>query len=301
MKGTLFTPEQLSSAACPSRLTSQTMLGGKCNARISAKPKREYETRGPSELDPNENLQSCELTESGLFRHLCAAALRDFEAVMSFATYPRRALLFVEEQDPRGVFVLFAGKVKLSISSSAGKMLILRIAKAGEILGLMAAISGGPYEVTAETLQTCQVAFLHRDDFLHFVARHPEAYQGVVTQLGKLYRGACEQLRIIGLSASVPEKLARFFLDCSADLKGITEGKPVNLGLTHQEIAERIGTTRETVSRALSEFKSRRLMALQGAALMIYDRPALEAIGCQHAADGTQEIWRRKRRGVVPL
>jgi len=220
---------------------------------------------------------------------------------MSFATYPRGALLFVEDQDPRGVFVPCAENVKLSISSSAGKTLILRIAKAGEILGLMAAISGGPYEVTAETLQTCQVAFLHRDDFLHFVARDPEAYQGVVTQLGKLYRGACEQLRIIGLSASVPEKLARFFLDCSADLKGITEGKPLNLALTHQEIAERIGTTRETVSRALSEFKGRRLMSLEGAALMIYDRPALEAIGCQHAADGTQEIWRRKRRGVVPF
>jgi CRP/FNR family transcriptional regulator len=145
----------------------------------------------------------------------------------------------------------------------------------------MAAISGSPYEVTAETLQTCQAAFLRRDDFLRFVARHPEASRGVITQLSRLYSGTCEQLRTIGLSSSVPEKLARFFLDCSADTKDIKKEMPVNLGLTHEEIAERIGTTRESVTRTLSEFKSRRLVALQGSTLMIYDRTALEAIGCQ--------------------
>ena len=299
MRMRIFTPEKLSLVDCPSRFTSPRMRGGIHNARTSAKPTQEYETRGRTALDPDENCQSCELSEGGFFRHLCAAALNEFDAVMSFATYPRKALLFVEEQDPRGVFVLFAGEVKLSFGSSAGKTVILRIAKAGEILGLMAAISGCPYEVTAETLPTCQVAFLHRNDFLRLLARHPEAYQGVVTQLGKLYRGACEQLQIIGLSASVPEKLARFFLDCSAHTNSFKEGIPVNLGLTHEEIAERIGTTRETVSRALSEFKSRRLVALQRATLIIYDRPALEAMGCQQAANGAQETWRRKRRGVV--
>ena len=64
----------------------------------------------------------------------------------SLAMYPGGATLFLEKQEPRGVFVLCAGQVKLSISSSAGKKLILRIAKAGEILGLMAAMSGSPYE-----------------------------------------------------------------------------------------------------------------------------------------------------------
>ena len=85
-------------------------------------------------------------------------------------------LLFLEKQDSRGVFILCAGEVKLSISSSAGKTLILRIAKAGEILGLMAALSNSPYEVTAETLRPCQVAFVRRDEFVRFLAKHPEAY-----------------------------------------------------------------------------------------------------------------------------
>ena len=85
----------------------------------------------------------------------------------------------MEKQDPRGIFVLCEGEVKLTISSSEGKTLILRIAKPGEILGLMAAISGKPYEVTAETLRPSQIAFVRRDDFLRFVAQYPEASHGI--------------------------------------------------------------------------------------------------------------------------
>ena len=66
--------------------------------------------------------------------------------------------------------------MKLSISSSEGKTVILRIAKAGEVLGLVSALAGTPHEVTAETLRPAQVAFIPRDAFLRFIAKHPEAY-----------------------------------------------------------------------------------------------------------------------------
>ena len=237
--------------------------------------------RGPYGFEANENCQSCKLRANGFFCQLSPAAVKDFNAVKSSATYPAGAVLFLEKQDPRGVFVLCAGQVKLSISSSAGKTLILRITKPGEILGLMAAMSGSPYEVTAETLHPCQVAFVRRDDFLRFVAKHSEVYQGVVKQLSTLYSGACEQLRTVGLSASAPEKLARLLLDWSAEAKETKQGAPIKLPLTHEEIAEFIGSTRETVTRTFSEFKSRQLVTLQGSTLLISNRPALEAIGCQ--------------------
>jgi CRP/FNR family transcriptional regulator len=197
----------------------------------------------------------------------------------SSATYSAGAVLFLEKQDPRGVFVVCGGQVKLFISSSGGKTLILRIPKPGEILGLMATLSGTPYEVTAETLHPCQVAFLRRDDFLRFIAKYPEAYQGVVKQFSSLYSGACEQLRTVGLSTSAPEKLARLLLEWSAESK---DGKPatqIKMPLTHEEIAAFIGTTRETVTRTLSEFKTRHLVALQGSTLSISNRSALTAIG----------------------
>jgi len=237
--------------------------------------------RGPYGFESNENCQSCKLRANGFFCQFSAPALKDFDAVKSQAIYPPGALLFLEKQDPRCVFVLCTGEVKLSISSSAGKTLILRIAKPGEILGLMAAMSGNPYEVTAETLHPCQVAFLRRDDFLHFVAKHPEVCRGVVKQLNTLYSGACEQLRTVGLSASAPEKLARLLLDWSAETKDAKQSAQIKLPLTHQEIAEFIGTTRETVTRTFSEFKTKNLVTLQGSSLTISNRPALEAIGCR--------------------
>ncbi|MGC1615620.1 MAG: Crp/Fnr family transcriptional regulator [Candidatus Acidiferrum sp.] len=235
--------------------------------------------RGPYGFEPNVSCQSCKLRSTGFFCQLSPGAMKDFNAVKSPATYPGGAVLFLEKQDPRGVFVLCGGEVKLSISSSSGKTMILKIAKAGEILGLMATMTGSPYEVTAETLHPCQVAFIRRDDFLRFVAKHPEAYQGVVKQLTTLYSGACEQLRTVGLSASATEKLARLLLEWSNETEETKQGTPVKMPLTHEEIAEFIGTTRETVTRTLSNFKSRQLVALHGSTLLISNRPALETIG----------------------
>ena len=140
-------------------------------------------------------------------------------------------------------------------------------------------MSGSPYEVTAETLHPCQVAFIRRDDFLQFIAKHHEVCKGIVNQLSSLYDGACEQLRTVGLAASAPEKLARLLLDWAPETKDTKQGMPVKMPLTHEEIAEFIGTTRETVTRTLSNFKSRQLVALHGSTLLISNRPALEPIG----------------------
>jgi CRP/FNR family transcriptional regulator, cyclic AMP receptor protein len=236
--------------------------------------------RGPYGFDQNESCQTCKLRASGFFCQLSPAALKDFDAVRSSTTYPEGAVLFLEKGDPRGVFVLCAGQVKLSISSSSGKTLILRIAQPGEILGLMAALSDSPYEVTAETLRPCQVAFLRRDDFLRFVGKHPEVYQGVVRQLNMLYSGACEQLRTVGLSASAPEKLARLLLEWSANGTETKQGTQIKVPLTHEEIAEFIGSTRETVTRTLSQFKNQQLVVLQGSTMTIADRAGLETISC---------------------
>jgi CRP/FNR family cyclic AMP-dependent transcriptional regulator len=95
---------------------------------------------------------------------------------------------------------------------------------------------------------------------------------------GVSHSGACEQLRTVGLSASAPEKLARVLLEWSADPKDAQRSGQIKLPLTHEEIAEFIGTTRETVTRTLSEFKNRQLVSLQGSTLIISNRPALETI-----------------------
>lgn len=233
--------------------------------------------RGPYGFEMSDGCQSCKIKKPGFFCNLSPKGLKDLDAAQSTAAYPAGAILFMENQDPRGAFVLCEGEVKLSINSREGKTLILRIARPGEILGLMATLSGKPYEVTAETLHPCQVAFVRRDEFLRFMNQNPEASHAVVKQLSSNYHGACEQLRTVGLSASAPAKLARLLLEWSAGAEQTKNGTKSHLPLTHEEIAEFIGSSRETVTRTLSDFREKRLVTLKGSTLMIPNRAALES------------------------
>ena len=232
--------------------------------------------KGPYGLELSEGCRTCKLRGCASFCQLPQTAATDFDAIKSTATYPKGAILFIEKQDCRGVFVLCQGEVKLTVSSSEGKTLVMRVAKAGEVLGLVSALLGTPYEVTAETLYPSQVAFVRREDFLRFIAKYPEATQNATWQVSKQYQAACEQLRTVGLSSSVQEKLARLLLTWSADKPESKDSARIKLPLTHEEIAEFVGTTRESVTRTLSEFKHRRLIMLQGSTLMIPSRAALE-------------------------
>ena len=234
--------------------------------------------RGPYGFDISENCQACKPDRPNCFCRMSQKAVKDFQAVKADSVYPEGAILFIENQDPRGVFVLCEGEVKLTISSSDGKTLILRIAKPGEVLGLTSVLSNRPYEVTAETLHPCQIGFIRRDDFLRFLALHPETYPNVVKQLSANYHYACEQLRTVGLSASAPAKLAKLLLDWSASHDTARAATSVKLPLTHEEIAEFIGSSRETVTRTLSEFRHRHLVAVKGSTVTIPSRAALESV-----------------------
>jgi len=234
--------------------------------------------RGPYGFELAESCKTCKLRGNGFFCQMPPTALKDFDAVKFSSTYPKGAVLFMEQQAPRGVYVLCEGEVKLSINSSEGKTLILRIAKPGDVLGLMATLSNHPHEVTAETLHPCQISFVRREDFLHLLAEHPEVYQNVAAQLSAQYQVACEQLRTLGLSGSVTSKLARLLLDWSAAGGTTRDGARTTLPLTHEEIGEFIGTSRETVTRTLSDFRNRQLVAIHGSTLTIPNRAALETI-----------------------
>jgi CRP/FNR family transcriptional regulator len=204
------------------------------------------------------------------------AAFRDLASVAHPSSYASNRTLFSEKELPHGVYLLLEGEVKLSMNSIDGRRLILRIAKKGEILGLAAALSGKPYEVTAETLYPCKLAFVSRREFLAILVRHPEVYQSLSEELSRDVSAACEQLRTVGLSASVPERLARLLLDWSENGQTTEQGTRLRFSLTHGEIGEFIGASRETVTRTLTLFKTRRLVNFHGSMMTIPSKAALE-------------------------
>ena len=178
------------------------------------------------------------------------------------------AVLFVEGQSPRGVYVICSGRVKLTTTSRDGKTLILRIAQAGEILGLHGTVSGKPYELTAETLQPCQLDFVKREDFLKFLQSHADACLHAAQHLSHDCQSAYDMIRSLGLSHSVSEKLARLLLEWANEGEETKDGIRIKIALTHEEIAQLIGTSRETVTRVLGEFREKEFAQLRGSTLV---------------------------------
>ena len=214
----------------------------------------------------------------GFLSELRPRVLKEFDSIKLRCAHSAREVLFMEGQPARGVYVLRAGDVKLSVSSTEGKTLILDIAKPGRALGLVPALSGTAHELTAETLTFCQLAFFPRDGFLRLLAKYPEAYAAVAIQVSSQYQIACDQLRNFALSASAPERLAKLLLDFAVEGQDVAEDAQIKFGLTHERIAQFIGTTRETVTRTLREFSSRRLAHLRGGTLVIEDRQGLKKL-----------------------
>jgi CRP/FNR family cyclic AMP-dependent transcriptional regulator len=216
------------------------------------------------------------LREGRLFCDLPPDVVKSLDAITSAATYPKGAVLFVEGQPARGVFVICNGRVKVSSSSAGGKVMIVRVVEAGEVVGLPGTISGRPYGATAEVMEPAQVTFIKRDAFLQFLRQHGEAAVKVAQLLTDIYEAAHQEVRTLGLSRSASEKLAKFILDWST---GHAQGQDrLQLALTQEEIAEMIGVSRETVTRVLTEFKKKKVLALKGATLTILDRTALEQL-----------------------
>lgn len=234
--------------------------------------------RAPYGLEIIESCLSCPHREDRLFCNLPASALQALAAITSPAAYPKGATLFVEGQSPRGVFILCTGRVKLSTSSADGRTLILRVAETGEVLGIPASVTGKPYELTADVLEPTQANFIHRPDFLNFLRDHGEAALRVAQQLGEIYHSAIGEMRSIGLSHSVSEKLARFLLDLSPHQDEKKGEVRVTLTFTHEEIAQMIGASRETVTRLFTDFKKKQLLQVKGSTLIIKNKAGLESL-----------------------
>jgi len=202
------------------------------------------------------------------------------DASDSFREYPKGTVLFDEGQTPRGVYVLCGGgRVKLSTCSGDARVLITDIAGPGYVLGLSAVVSGGAHEVTAETLDACRLAFVGRDEFLRLLGADVCALTQATRQLSRNYRTVHRQASVLGLSPTAAGKLACVLLE-HPTLNGgrVGGGVKLKLMLTHEEIGQLIGASRETVTRLLNDFRRKKLIEVSGETLTVRDRTALEAL-----------------------
>ena len=211
--------------------------------------------------------------------------LRDsfgFEGTQPKCVRPRGYVVFSEGQTAKGVYVLATGRAKVSISSSEAKTVILRIAQPGDLLGVNAVLQGRRYETTVETLELCKVDFVSRPDFLKILHNSKTARLWVTRAISSEASELVEHARSLLLSKSAAEKLAGLLVKwCEEQGEVAPEGIRVNPGLTHEEIAQMICASRETVTRLFAEFRRKEIVIIAGNAIFVRHLNALESMVCR--------------------
>lgn len=224
----------------------------------------------------------CETGNNSGGQKPCISALselRGLDTAKVTRYYPRGSVLFVEGQMPRGVYILCEGRAKISIASPEGKTLVLRIAQPGEVLGINSALTGEPHSATVQTLERSRLDFIPREDLLQLLDGDKRIYAEVAQALSRKLNSVVDHTRLLFLSQSAAEKLARLMVRwCDQHGKRTSEGIKLVTGLTHEEIAQMICTSRETVTRLLGDFKRQHLVSLVGNTIFIRNRKALEAL-----------------------
>ena len=227
-----------------------------------------------------ENCINCEHRHLRVFCNLTPDALQDYDKIGVLMSHARGTKLFTEGDPARNVFVVCSGQMKISATSRDGKTMILKIAGPGDVMGLSAVLADVPHEVTAEAIEPSQVKMVRKQEFVDFLGRHGIASMHAAQSLSGEYLTVFHDAKRLALSGSAAGRLARLLLDW-AHASAI--GKPelrFTMALTHQEVAEMAGTSRETVTRLLNQFRRDHWITIKGASITIVNRGQLEHLIC---------------------
>ncbi len=179
----------------------------------------------------------------------------------------------------RSVSIVCDGRIKLTRSSRDGKTLLVKIAKPGDVLGLSAALSKTPYEVTAQAIEHAQIKTFHQSDFLHFIQRHVEGSLHAAESISSEYRSVLSDACRLALSSSIAGRVAHLLLELAVEGETAQAAQPeIHLPLTHEDLASMLGSSRESVTRVLNHFRRSGIISLKGTKLTILRKEALEIL-----------------------
>ena len=203
------------------------------------------------------------------FCNLSETTLKRFNALGVTLRLAKGDVLFRENEPCNSVTVLCEGQVKLSCMSRDGRVLIIKIAGGGDVLGLSAAMLGLAYEATAEVLSPTIARCILKETFLEFLCAYGDASLHAAQKLSEEYRSAFFEARRLGLAPSAAGRLASVLLDLgkTASLQGAE--MRFTMSLTHEELANLAGISRETVTRLLGKLQENNLIRIRGSAFTI--------------------------------
>jgi CRP/FNR family transcriptional regulator, cyclic AMP receptor protein len=193
--------------------------------------------------------------------------------------HDRGEVLLVEGEPARGIFLLRTGRATLSIASRDGRVVILRLAQPGEVLGLNSVLAGTVYDMTVKTVEPCRADFISRCELMNLMGRSGAAAHVILKILSRELSDLTDRARLLLLPQTVGAKLATMLLEWIPMPEGNNSvAATIDRVLTQEEIAQMLCTSRETVTRLLTSLTRRRILEISSDSILVLDRAALEAI-----------------------
>jgi CRP/FNR family transcriptional regulator, cyclic AMP receptor protein len=186
------------------------------------------------------------------------------------SVHGRGKVLFAEGETARGVYILRTGSATVSISSREGKIVIPRVARAGDVLGLNSALRSSSYDATVKTLEPCRTDFIPRAELIELVEKNHAGARAILKILSHELTELTERTNSLLLPQTASARLARLLLEWSK------KSVRIDRLFTHEEIAQMICSSRETVTRLLTSFSRRKMIEITSDSILIRDSAALE-------------------------
>lgn len=194
------------------------------------------------------------------------------------ALYGRGRVLFAEGEPARGVYILQTGRATLSISSTEGRIVTLRMAQAGDALGLNSVLRNAPYDTTVKTLEPCRIDFISRVELMELMQRNRAVSDAILEILSRELSELTERTKLLLLPQTVKARLAQMLLEWS--MKSATRSQLDRI-YTHEEMAQMLCSSRETVTRLLANLSKQQVIRITSESILIRDRFALERIALE--------------------
>ena len=216
------------------------------------------------------------LQHTVLFGGLTAEALSELAQQAVDLHFSKGEMLFLSGEPVKGLFVVVSGKVRVFQHNADGREQVMHVDTAGSVIADVAVFDGGPYPASAIAASDADVLFIHKSDMDQCCIRHPSFVLRALKFMAQRVRKHAQLAEALSLH-DVGQRLALFLLMESQSASAPPQGRiSLNLSLSNHEIAIRIGSVRDVVSRAFAKLKHDGLIAVEGHELTILDLPALK-------------------------
>ncbi|HWX24208.1 MAG TPA: Crp/Fnr family transcriptional regulator [Vicinamibacteria bacterium] len=199
-------------------------------------------------------------------------AEKDIESLTRLAgrrKFPKDTVVFFENEEGDTFFMILQGRIKVTILGDDGREVILSVLGPGDFFGEMALLDNEPRSATAIAVEDSELLSLHRNDFQNVLGENAGITLALIRVLTARLRRANHQISTLAL-LDVYGRVARVILDMAREEgKRLKDGRISFRRATHQEIANRIGTTRETVTRMLKDLERQGLIQVEGKEIVL--------------------------------